>query len=82
MSYGAAPIVSNLECFKDFIKNNFNGLIFKHNQNNSAELLSKKIKNLIEDHKLRFKISKNALKVRNTHSIDNIAQTFLNEFKK
>jgi len=30
MSYGCIPVVSDLNCFKDFIKNKKNGLVFNH----------------------------------------------------
>ena len=82
MSFGAAPIVSDLECFKDFINHNINGLIFNHKNKNSNLLLASSIKNLIVNQKLRFKIAKNALDIRNTHSIDKIGEEFLNDFKE
>jgi len=45
-------------------------------------LLASSIQNLIVNQKHRFKIAKNALDIRNTHSIDKIGEDFLNDFKE
>ena len=81
MSYGAVPIVSDLDCFKDFIKNNKNGLIFNHN--NKPEItLAKKIMSLQNSITLRQKLSKQAFKVNKSHSIEKICNLFIADFKK
>ena len=82
MSYGSVPIVSNLECFKDFIKQNSNGIIFNHKLKNSNLLLGKIIKNLITNDKLRFRLANRALNIRKTHSVDKIGEDFLNDFQE
>jgi|TARA_B110000259_G_scaffold36656_1_gene41371 glycosyltransferase involved in cell wall biosynthesis len=80
MSYGAAPIVSSLSCFKDYIKNNINGMRFNHKSKNSSLLFARCLKTLINNKKIRFKISKNAFEINKTHSVDIIAKRFLTDF--
>ena len=81
MSYGAVPIVSNLDCFKDFIHHNINGVIFNHKKFNSSLLLLNSLKKLMNNNQLRLRLSKNALKINKTHSPDKIAKVFLSDFK-
>ena len=82
MSFGAVPIVSGLECFKDFIRPNLNGMTFNHKRKDSSLIFANCLKILIENKKLRLKMAKQALGVRKTHSPDKIAKTFLSDFKR
>ena len=79
MSYGCATIVSNLECFKDFISNNKNGLTFNHKKN-AINNLYKKLILLIENKRIYSKISYNSQKVNKTHSLEKIGEEFLKDF--
>lgn len=81
MSYGCIPVVSDLDCFKDFIKNKKNGLIFDHK--NLPEIkLAKTVKKLQNSKKLLKMYSKNAFKVNFSHSPEYISSLFINDFKK
>jgi glycosyltransferase involved in cell wall biosynthesis len=82
MAWGCVPVVSEISCFKDFIFNERNGLIFDHRDQSAVELLTKAIARLQYDKILRVKLAKEALEVRKTHSISNIACLFLQEFEK
>ena len=82
MSFGAVPIVSGLECFKDFIRPNLNGMTFNHKLKDSSLIFANCLKILIENKKLRLKMANQALEVRKTHSPDKIAKTFLSDFKR
>jgi len=79
MSFGCATIVSNLDCFKDFIKNNHNGLIFNHRKNKVSNLFNK-ICFLKKNKSFFSKISYNAKKVNYTHSIIKIGNELLRDF--
>ena len=81
MAFGTVPIVSNLECFKDFIKQNKNGLIFNHSYKPEVALANK-IKILQDSKVLLKKLSVEAFKVNKSHSVEKIANLFLDDFKK
>tara|TARA_B110000503_G_scaffold137239_1_gene221128 strand:- start:698 stop:1819 length:1122 start_codon:yes stop_codon:yes gene_type:complete len=81
MSYGAVPVVSGLDCFKDFIYHNINGLVFDHKLINSTALLASCLKTLIANKKLRLRMANQAMKINKTHSIETIARAFLSDFK-
>ncbi|WP_264565357.1 glycosyltransferase family 4 protein [Flavobacterium sp. N3904] len=81
MSWGCATIVSNLDCFKDFLIHNKNGLCFDHRLEEKAEILKQYLKDLINNPKLRNDLAREGIKVNDTHSTEKLATEFLNEFE-
>ena len=82
MAWGCVPIVSNLECFQDFIKDGVNGLVFDHRGGNAVVLLKNAIERLQQDAKFRCKLAAEAQRVRDTHSSSTISKLFLREFRR
>jgi glycosyltransferase involved in cell wall biosynthesis len=82
MSWGCVPIVSDLLCFNDFIKNDENGLVFNHRSKNAADELSVLILSLENDRGYLNKLANKAIGVRETHSISTIANLFTVEFER
>jgi len=81
MSWGCATIVSNLECFKDFLIHNKNGLCFDHRSENRIEILNQYLKDLISNPELINDLATAGLVVNETHSTEKLAADFLNEFE-
>jgi glycosyltransferase involved in cell wall biosynthesis len=81
MSWGCATVVSDLECFKDFITHNENGLCFDHRSEKKVELLASHLQNLITNPALVRALGTAGLKVNQTHSNEKLATQFLNEFE-
>jgi glycosyltransferase involved in cell wall biosynthesis len=81
MSWGCVPIVSDLLCFKDFIKHGENGLIFNHRSHNTTDELSKLILSLEDNPAYLNTLANKVTDVRKTHSISNIAHQFIKEFE-
>lgn len=81
MSWGCATVVSDLECFKDFLIHNKNGLCFDHRAKNRVEILSQCLKDLINNPNLRIDLATAGLIVNQTHSTEKLAAEFLNEFE-
>lgn len=80
MAWGAATIVSDLECFKDFIEHQVNGLVFDHRGIHSTENLLAAIERLTGDDDFRNYLALNATNVRKSHSVENIASIFIDDF--
>lgn len=80
MAWGCVPIVSDLACFRDFIKNEQNGLVFDHKSKHVITLLTDVIVRLEKDHALRIRLAQEALNVKHTHSSICISSLFLKEF--
>ena len=81
MSYGCATIVSDLECFKDFLIHNKNGLCFDHRSKKRIEILSQYINDLINNPMWMQDLARAGLVVNTSHSTEILAIEFLNEFK-
>jgi glycosyltransferase involved in cell wall biosynthesis len=82
MAWGCVPIVSNLECFRDFISHEKNGLVFDHRDPDAVSCLRKAIMYLQKETSQRVQMSAEALRVRESHSTKKIACSFIKEFKK
>jgi glycosyltransferase involved in cell wall biosynthesis len=81
MSWGCATIVSDLDCFKDFLIHNKNGLCFDHRSEERVEILNQYLKDLIDNPKQMYELALEGLKVNQTHSTEKLATEFLNEFQ-
>lgn len=82
MAWGAIPVVSDLTCFKDFIVDGENGLVFNHRVQDAKEQLMGCLSRLIADEVLRHRLGEKTLNVRVTHSPDSIADLFLSDFER
>lgn len=82
MAWGAVPVVSDLSCFKDFITDETNGLIFDHRASNAQTLLWYALERLINEKNFRLSLATRALDVRSSHSLNRIADLFLADFKR
>lgn len=80
MAWGSVPVVSDLECFKDFIVDGVNGLIFDHRRPEPEAGLASQLQRLLADPELTSTLSRRALEVRQTHSTEAIAAQFLADF--
>ena len=80
MAYGAVPIVSDLSCFRDYITDGNNGVIFNHRSISSARLLAEAILSLTSNPALLSALSEAAVGVRVTHDPSMIADRFIRVF--
>lgn len=82
MACGAVPILSELECFHDFVIDNHNGVFFDHRKENALTILRDKLDYLIDNQNELELLRNHAISVRETHSVDHIANLFLEDFLK
>ena len=81
MALGIPTIVSDLDCFKDFIINKENGLVFNHRSTNNIEELAKCLEHLITNKPYRKLLGKNgATAAKNNFSVKQIADLYLSDF--
>jgi glycosyltransferase involved in cell wall biosynthesis len=81
MAWGCVPVVSDLECFKDFISDQSNGRVFDHRVRNAPAQLQKILQELTADPFQRQRLAEQALLVRHSHAPAQIAQMFLADFE-
>jgi glycosyltransferase involved in cell wall biosynthesis len=82
MACGAVPIVSNLDCFRDFITPDLNGMVFNHRGDDAAARLASQILMLAQDCKKRIAMSEAAVSVCQSHNPATIAAEFLRCFEQ
>lgn len=82
MACGSVPIVSDLDCFKDFIHDRVNGMFFDHRAKNKIDSLKEKLEYLTSTDYVLNNFRNNCIDVNKTHSTDAIADKFLEDFSK
>lgn len=82
MAWGCVPVVSDLLCFKDFIKEKDNGLVFNHRAIDAVTQLASCLQLLENNDDLRNNLAINAMNVNSSHSVSTIAEEFIKEFQK
>jgi glycosyltransferase involved in cell wall biosynthesis len=80
MAHACAVIVSNLNCFNDFIREGETGFVFNHRSNNPAQALRDKIEKVIVDPMLLARVSEAGYRKSADYSLDHIADQFLHDF--
>ena len=81
MGLGLVPIVSNLDCFKDFIVDNENGLVFDHTDVRCDELLANCLMRLLSDEKMYSEMSAKAIKKSAGFSVSRVSDMYMSIFK-
>lgn len=81
MAVGRCVIVSDLDCFKDFIEDGTTGFIFDHNSENAVMQLSHIMENLIVHPELRQKVGFKAFQRAQEFSIENISEQYIRNFE-
>lgn len=82
MAAGRATVVSNLACFKDFVIDHENGLIFNPFKGNPVKELYDKIELLINNSELRNKLAINGAKTALNFSNKKIADKYILDFSE
>jgi glycosyltransferase involved in cell wall biosynthesis len=80
MAHGCAVLVSNLDCFRDFIRDNVTGFVFDHRNQPVAETLHDKIDNVIGDETLLARVAAAGYEKSTEYSPEHVADQFLKDF--
>src|ERR1700704_1708922 len=80
MAQGCAVFVSDLACFRDFIRDGETGFIFNHRSLNPAESLRAKIENVIVDPTLLSTVADAGYRKSAEYSLACVADQFLEDF--
>jgi glycosyltransferase involved in cell wall biosynthesis len=80
MAHGCAVLVSNLECFADFICERETGFIFDHRSRDPAAALSDKIENVLADETMLAQVAEAGYRKSTEYSLPRVADRFLDDF--
>lgn len=82
LGLGLPTIVSNLDCFKDYIEHGQNGLIFDYKNSNADILLANQIEKLISDENLYKKLSLAGTETAKLFSANIISNNYKTKFEE
>jgi glycosyltransferase involved in cell wall biosynthesis len=80
MAHGCAVLVSNLDCFRDFIHDGETGFVFDHRARPIAETLCEKIDNVISDQTSLARVAAAGYEKSAEYSTGRVAEQFLKDF--
>jgi glycosyltransferase involved in cell wall biosynthesis len=81
MAHGCAVLVSNLDCFHDFIRDNDTGFIFDHRATPIAEALQARMDSLLSDETALARVAAAGQAKAAEYSPGRVADRFLNDFE-
>jgi glycosyltransferase involved in cell wall biosynthesis len=81
MAHGCPVIVSSLECFRDFIRDNETGFVFDHRARENVEVLRDKIDNVISNETLLARVASTGYEKSKEYSPERVAKQFLEDFE-
>ena len=81
MAHGCAVLVSNLDCFHDFIRDNETGFIFDHRAQPITETLRAKIDNILADETPLARVAAAGYEKSAEYSPERVTEQFLKDFE-
>jgi glycosyltransferase involved in cell wall biosynthesis len=82
MADGCAVLVSNLDCFHDFIHDGETGFTFDHRTKSAANSLRQKMETVIGDGELLSRVAEAGHRKSIEYSPERVADLFLSDFKQ
>ena len=80
MAHGCGVLVSNLDCFRDFIRDGETGFVFDHQTQPIVEALRDRIDNVISDETLLARVAAAGYEKSAGYSTGRVAEQFLKDF--
>jgi glycosyltransferase involved in cell wall biosynthesis len=82
MAAGCPPVVSSLECFRDFIEPGVNGWVFDHRAGDPAANLANAMKMAAENPGILSRVGAVALQTAKNYSLSRVADRYLQDFEE
>jgi glycosyltransferase involved in cell wall biosynthesis len=81
MTHGCAVLVSDLECFTDFVRQGETGFVFDRRVGNPAVALGQKMEQLVADESLLERVAGAGYRRSSDYSVSRVADSFLSDFQ-
>jgi len=81
MAHGCGVIVSDLACFREFIRDTETGFIFDHRAQANAELLGDKLDNIVSNQTLLARVAAAGYEKSKEYSTERVVDQFLKDFE-
>jgi glycosyltransferase involved in cell wall biosynthesis len=80
MTHGCAVLVSSLECFADFVREEETGFVFDHRAKDGAGALGQKMQEVLADESMLGRVAGEGYRKSSEYSVPRVADRFLNDF--
>ncbi len=80
MAAGCPPVVSDLACFRDFVRDGDNGLVFDHRTTHAASDLANRLNTLAVDSARRNRLAIAASTTAQSYTLETVADRFVASF--
>jgi glycosyltransferase involved in cell wall biosynthesis len=80
MTHGCAVVVSNLDCFSDFIRDGETGFVFDHRSTSPVESLRQKIDNIMSNEAALSRVAEAGQRKSAEYSLPRVADRFIADF--
>ena len=81
MAHGCAVLVSDLECFQDFIADGESGFVFNHRSMDASLILRQRMEQAIADETLLARMAEAGYRKSAEYSLPRVTDQFLDDFK-
>ena len=81
MGLGLVTIVSSLACFRDFVEDGKNGIVFNHHDENPDKCLIKAFETILDNKNYFESLSSNAIETSKKFCVNNIAKNYIDLFE-
>ncbi len=81
MARGCTPVVSSLECFRDYLRHRENGVMFPADASDPARELAEVLLDLIQRPQERQRLQLAALRTASNYTVERVARQYLNDFE-
>jgi glycosyltransferase involved in cell wall biosynthesis len=80
MAHGCAVMVSKLDCFNDFVREDQTGFVFDHRSENPAQSLRDKLEKIMLDSAALARVAEAGRRASADFSLDRVTDQFLHDF--
>ncbi len=81
MTNGCAVLVSDLDCFKDFIENQRTGFVFDHRSPDPTAALTNRMRDIMADETMLARVAQSGYEKSLEYSVPRVANRFLQDFQ-
>jgi glycosyltransferase involved in cell wall biosynthesis len=82
MANGCPVLVSNLACFRDFVRPNDTGFVFDHRAKSPVAALSQKIAAVLANEATLAVVAASGLRESRSFAVENVGRKYLNDFQE
>jgi glycosyltransferase involved in cell wall biosynthesis len=81
MASACPALVSDMNCFRDYLEDGQTGFVFNHHQTPIANILSRKLTEIVSDESALLAVAERAYKAAQSYALPEVADLYLRDFE-